>query len=163
MKKYYLSGYSLPELLLVLTILGILFSLTTINLLGVYHKNTLNTSTSTLTADMKQQQLKAMVGDTGGQPSLSSQGIYFESNRYTLYQGDSYVSSDPSSRFVINLSSDLQFSTILVPNSEIIFSKGSGEITNYNPSLDNVTLQNIRTGETKTIRINQFGTIIAIY
>ena len=162
MKNYHLSGFSLPELLLVMTILSVLFGLSGINLLNAYHKNTLNTTLPTLVADLKQQQLKTMVGDTEGQPAQNDYGVYFEQNRYTLFPGTAYSPSDPAN-FIINLNSDLQFSSIFVPSSQIIFSKGSGEVSNYNPIFDNITLQNIRTDETKTIRINQYGTIISVY
>lgn len=162
MKKYYLSGFSLPELLIVLTILGVLFSLTAINLLNVYHKNTLNTTVSTLIADLKQQQLKAMIGDTEGQAQHNPSGIYFQPDSYTLFPGNAYTPADPFN-FEIKLNNDLQFSDILVPSSQIVFSKGSGEVLNYNFSFDNITLKNIRTDETKTIRINQYGTVISVY
>lgn len=162
MKKYYLSGFSLPELLIVITILGVLFSLTTINLFNAYHKNTLNTTVTTLIADLKQQQLKAMVGDTEGQVSQNSYGVYFQPDLYTLFRGASYSPSDPSN-FDIRLNEDLQFSNILVTSSQVIFSKGSGEVSNYNAGFDYITLKNIRTDETKTIRINQYGTVINVY
>lgn len=161
MKKN-LSGFSLPELLLVLTILGILFSLTGVNLLNIYHKNTLNTTVTTFIADLKHEQLKAMVGDSEGQASPNPHGIYIQADRYTLFQGSLYSPSDPLN-FVIKLNSDLQFSNISVPGSQIIFSEGSGEVSNYNSGYDNVTLKNIRTDETKTIRINKYGAVINIY
>lgn len=158
----FLSGFTLPELLIVLTILGILFSLTGVNLLNIYHKNTLNTTVTTFIADLKHEQLKAMVGDSEGQASPNSHGIYIQADRYTLFQGSIYSPSDPLN-FAINLNSDLQFSNILVPSSQVIFAKGSGEVSNYNSGFDNITLKNIRTDETKTIRINQYGAIINIY
>ncbi|OGK24749.1 hypothetical protein A3D76_06975 [Candidatus Roizmanbacteria bacterium RIFCSPHIGHO2_02_FULL_37_9b] len=164
MKKNYLSGFSLPELLIVLTIMGILFSLTGINLLGAYGKNTLSTTISTLQADLKQQQLKAMVGDTEGQPSPNDYGIYFPAAglTYILFQGNSFSETNPTN-FSVNLNDDLQFTSIFVKDSQIIYAKGSGEFSNYENNLDYVTLRNINTDETKTIRFNQFGTVINIY
>ncbi|MBI4226096.1 type II secretion system protein [Candidatus Roizmanbacteria bacterium] len=162
MKKKYHAGFSLPELLIVLTILAVLFSLTAINLLTAYHKNTLHTSVTTLTSDLKHQQLKAMVGDTEGQTSSSPYGIFFQPNNYTLFRGSAYSSSE-ASNFIIALNSDLQFSNILVPDSQVIFAKGNGEISNYIENFNYVTLKNIRTDETKTIQINQLGTILNIY
>ena len=58
MKKNYSSGFTLTELMIVLAIIGLLFSLSGINLLGAYSKNTLNTTLTTTQADLKQQQLK---------------------------------------------------------------------------------------------------------
>lgn len=164
MSKNLQSGFSLTELIIVLTIIGILFSLTSINLLGAYAKNTLNTTVSTIQADLKQQQLKAMVGDTEGQGSTDSYGIYFPSagDSYVLFKGGSYSASDPLN-FEIKLNNDLQFSSLQVQGSQIIFTKNSGEFTNYLTNFDYVTLRNVNTDETKTIKINQLGTVISIY
>lgn len=164
MKKNLLSGFSLTELLIVLTVVGVLFSLTGINLLGAYSKNTLNTTISTIQADIKQQQLKAMVGDTEGQSSANDYGIYFPPDglSYILFQGSSYSESNPTN-FSLKLNGDLQFSSIQLQNSLIIFAKNSGEFSNYINNFDYLTLRNVNTDETKTIRINQMGTIINVY
>ena len=163
MKKN-LFGFTLPELLIVLTILASLFGLTSINMLNAYHKNSLGTSVTSLVNDLKHQQLKAMIGDTEGQASANDYGVYFTSDglSYTLFQGNSYSVSDPAN-FSINLNRDLRFSSIMLQNSQIIFAKGSGEFSNFNVNFDNITLTNVRTDETKTIRINQLGNIINVY
>lgn len=161
MKKN-LSGFTLTELIITLGILTILTGLTSVNLLGFYAKNTLNTSTPVLISDLRQQQLKAMIGDTEGSTSHAAYGVYFQPDRYTLFQGSAYSVSG-TANFDIVLNSDLQFSNIILPSSQIVFASGSGEVANYNPSFDYVTLKNVTTDETKTIRINQYGTIIDIY
>ncbi|OGK16089.1 hypothetical protein A2774_01820 [Candidatus Roizmanbacteria bacterium RIFCSPHIGHO2_01_FULL_39_12c] len=162
--RNYLAGYSLPELLLVLSILGVLFSISTINLFGSYHKNTLNTTVATFISDLKHQQTKAMAGDNEGQSNNDDYGTYFPPDglSYILFKGSTYDPAEPTN-FQVRLNGDLQFSSILVPGSEIIFAQGNGEILNYNAGFDNITVRNIRTDETKTIRINQVGTIINIY
>jgi len=162
MKKKLQSGFSFIELLIVLTIMGILFSVSGINLLGAYNSNSLGVAVTTLQADIKQQQLKAMVGDTEGQGAQDSYGIYFQTDNYILFKGATYSASDPLN-FSVDLDDSLQFSSLLIPDSQIIFTKGSGEVTNYNPSYDNVTLLNVNTEDTKTVRINRYGTVINIY
>ena len=161
MKKN-LAGFTLTELIITLAILLILTGLTSVNLLGFYAKNTLNTTVPTLVSDLKQQQLKAMVGDTDGETSHDAYGIYFQSDRYTLFQGSTYSTAD-TSNFDILLNRDLQFSNIILPSSQVVFASGSGEVANYNPSFDYVTLKNTSTDETKTVRINRYGTVIDIY
>lgn len=161
-KKTFLSGFTLPELLIVLAILASIFGLSTINLLSAYHKNTLGTTVSTLISNLKHQQMKSMTGDNEGQTEADDYGIYFLSDRYILFKGSTYNASDPLN-FTVNLNNDLQFSSILVPDSRIIFSRGNGEVANYNPSFDNITIHNTGSDENKTIRINQLGTIINIY
>lgn len=161
MKKR-LAGFTLIELIVTLSVLTILTGLTSVNLLGFYAKNTLNTSIPILISDLKQQQLKAMVGDTDGDTSHSAYGIYFQSDRYTLFQGPSYSDID-TANFDIVLNRDLQFSNIFLPDSQIVFASGSGEVANYDQNFDYVTLKNTSTDETKTVRINQYGTIINVY
>ncbi len=163
MKKKLQSGFTLTELIIVLTIVGILFTMTSTNLLGAYAKNTLNTTVSPIQADIKQQQLKAMVGDTEGQGTADEYGIYFPpaGTSYILFKGNTYSAAN-SSNFEVDLNNDLQFSSIQVQGSQIIFTKNSGEFSNFVNNFDYVTLRNINTDETKTIRLNQLGTVISI-
>ena len=160
MKKK-LSGFTLPELIVVVGILMILLSISSINLLTIYGKTSLGTKLSTLISDIKHQQLKSIVGDTEGETSAESYGIYFEQNRYTLFKGSSYSASDPLN-FIINLESDLQFSNIAFPQSQLVFSQGSGEISAYTSDTDTVTLTNIRTSDSKTLELNRYGVVVTI-
>lgn len=164
MKNKLQSGFTLVELIIVLTIIGVLFSMTTINLLGAYATNSLVTTVSTIQADLKQQQLKSMVGDTEGVGSADDYGIYFPDTgtSYILIKGNTYSESDPNN-FEIDLSNDLQFSSIQVQGSQVIFAKNSGEFSNHVLNFDYVTLRNINTDETKTIRLNELGTVISVY
>ncbi len=167
MKNFKLKrGFTLSELLIVIAIMGILLSLTTINLFSAYYKNNLNTSLDVLLADLRQQQLKAMVADTQGASTRRAHGIYFKSDSYVLYQGgltgNSYLSTDPFN-FEVKPNEEVQFTNIFLPNSQVLFASNSGEIVDYDPLLNYVTLKNIHTEETKTIRFNQFGTVDSIY
>ena len=107
---------------------------------------------------MKEQQIKAMIGDTGGRDSNSKYGIYFEPNRYVLFHGDSYDPLD-TSNFNVDLSSSLTFSSIDVPSSSIIFYESSGEVYQFDSDANKVTLQGMTNGETKELIINRYGVI----
>ena len=159
--KKKLSGFTLPEIIVVIGVMMVLLSLSSVNLLSIYGKTSLGTKVSTLVSDLKQQQLKSMVGDTEGESSADSYGIYFEQNRYILFKGTSYSGSDPLN-FAINLDSDLQFSTIAFPQSQIVFSQGSGEITGYASDSNTVTLTNIRTSDVKTLELNRYGVVVSV-
>lgn len=154
-------GFTIPELLIVMSVFGILITFITINLLGLQRKTSLNAVVTTLITDMKHQQVKAMSGDTEGRSSSDNYGIYFESDRYTLFHGNYYVLSD-TSNFVVNLSEDLEFSSILFPSSTMLFANGSGEIVDFNPGLNTIVLRNKGTGEKKTIEINKHGVITGV-
>lgn len=152
------NGFTLPELIITFAIAGVLLGLTTINLFGSKNKASLATTVITLIADANQQRLKAMVGDTEAGTTNESYGIYFAQNNYVLFRGSTYSPSD-SNNFTINLGDNIQFINNLFPQSQVVFSKGSGEILNFIPGSNTITLQNTITGEVKTLTINKLGTI----
>ncbi len=145
-------GLTLVELLLVMGIFAIIFSFATINLLNPQQKSTINSTTTTLISDLKEQQIKAMIGASEGIGSPQSYGIRFETDRYILFRGN-YSATEPRN-FTINLDSNLVFSSF-PPTQEIIFSKRSGEV--IDPG--NLTIQHIQTNAQKTMVINKLGAI----
>lgn len=149
-KKSY--GFTLVELLVTIGLIGSLIGLTTISLINVQRKVTLSSTITTLISDLKEQQTKAMTGDTGG-VSKDSYGIYLDTNRYILFHGDLFSSTDPSN-FAINLA-NIEFSN---PGTSIVFSQVSGEIA----AASNITLTDITNNQQKTIQINKYGVVTAI-
>lgn len=154
-KRIFSGGYTLPELLITMGIFAILVSLVTINLTYSQQNQTNDTTITTLISDIKEQQLKAMVGDTEGRATPDVYGIYFEANRYTLFHGNTYSASDPTN-FVINLNPTLQFIPI---NKTLLFLKLSGQVSGYSSGANTITLKNTTTNDQKTIRFNQFGIV----
>ncbi|OGD85668.1 hypothetical protein A2164_03070 [Candidatus Curtissbacteria bacterium RBG_13_35_7] len=146
------SAFTLIEILLVIAIFAILAGFTTINLIKPQTSASINSTVNTLVADIKEQQLKSMVGDTEGQSIAQTYGVRFETNRYILFHG-MYNPSEPSN-FEINLDSNTTF-TNLPSTQEFIFLKKSGEIINPN----SLTIQNNETNEQKTLTINRLGAI----
>jgi len=151
------AGFTLPELLIVMAILSILFGFMTPNLLHFRQRSVLNTTVDTLVTDLKSQQNKAMVGDTEGSGTISDYGVYFETNRYILFRGSSYDPLAPSN-FSINLDPSLTFSSINLPSSRVVFSKGSGE-TGLVSGSDTITLTDSTNSDQKIIKINIYGAI----
>lgn len=152
------QGITLVELIVVMAIFTTLIGLTTINLLGAKQQASLSTSVDTLITDIKEQQVKAMVGDTEGRGNTDKYGIHFETNTYTLFHG-TYTPGD-SSNSVISLGDSIQFSTVSFPSSQLIFSKGSGEVSGSGSNT--IVVQDISNGSTKTITINRYGVVTGI-
>lgn len=148
------KGLTQIELMVALGISAILLSIITINLSGSQRKSSLSSEVNKFVVDFKEQQIKSMVGDGEGTGAANDYGIYIESTKYTLFRGSTYSSSSPSN-FVINLSSTFQFTN---PNYQIVFKKGSGEIS----SSTSATLRTTTTNEQKTININKYGVVTAI-
>lgn len=154
-------GTTLTEMLLIVGLVLSLIGLSSINLTSSLDKASINSTASIVIADMLQQRIKAMVGDTEGRGTIDSYGIKFENNRYIAFHGTTYPIGDPDN-FIINLDTNLEFSSVTFPNSEIIFSKGSGEILGFTPGSNSVVVRNKNDGSTKTIVLNKYGVITGI-
>lgn len=152
------AGFTLIELIVTMVVFSILSGFITINLFGAKHNAALSTSIDLLTADMNQQQTKAMQGDTQGTGTLDNYGVYFGSTSYTLFHGSTYSSTD-SSNFTITLPDTMQLTNIALQNNQLVFAKGTGEILNYSSSNSAVTLYDSLTGVQKTVRLNRLGVI----
>lgn len=155
------KGFTLIELLIVLGIIGVMFTYASINLFSAQTETYLDSNLTSLLSDIKRQQLKSMLGETFGGASTYNFGIYFETNRYTLFQGTVFSPSDPSN-YSVDLEDTVQFSSINVPSSQLVFTKGGGEVVNYSAGSDTITIQDIRTSTQKTITVNQYGVITGV-
>lgn len=154
------NGLTVVELLIVMGIIGVLSAFTTVNLLGLQHHASINSSVDSLVADLRAQQLKAMNGDTENvSPNVT--GIYFGTNtQYTLFRGLNY-SAGNSNNFSVALDSVLRVTTTL-PGSKIVFASVSGEVVNYALNQDTVTIRDSLSTEQKVIKFNRYGTIISV-
>jgi len=146
-------GVTLVELAVVTSIIITLLGLITINLARSQQTVSLTSVEEILLVDLKQQQLKSMIGDTEGRATADSYGIHFDSNRYVLFHGTNYSSSDTSNS-IVNLESNMQFNN---PNSSIVFSKLSGTT-----SATVIELQDNTDSKLKRIHINTLGVITQI-
>jgi len=144
------QGFTILELIITMGIFAIVASLTTVNLTNSQRHTSLNSTTTTLISDLKQQQIKSMTGDTEGRSISSSYGIHFDSNQYVLFHGDSYNSSD-TSNFTITLDSNFSFLNL----GNIVFSRINGEST----GLTSIILRDNTINNQKDIRVNNYGVI----
>ncbi len=150
------SGFTLIEVILVMGIFAILAGFTTINLLRPQQSADLNSTTTTIIADIKQQQARSILGETGGGPVAVVHGIYFENNKYTLFKGLTYSAADPAN-FVVDLSTGLALGTTFA-GSQVIFNLQSGEISGFAEGANSVTLTSAG-GQSRTLTFNKYGVI----
>jgi prepilin-type N-terminal cleavage/methylation domain-containing protein len=153
------KGFTFIELIVVMTLFSILVGYVVINLVGARHQTSLQSAASEIVADLHNQQMKALYGATEGVANASSYGVYFDNSSYTLFKGNSYLLNDPSN-FVIDLDPSLEFSSINLPGSQIIYERVSGEVVSFNPSQTSVTLRNKQTSQQFVIATNKYGVII---
>ncbi len=153
------AGFTLIEILIALAVMLILLGLTTLNFTSIQHKTTLASTIEVLLADLGQQQIKAMVGDTEGRVATDNYGIHFISTGYTLFYR-SYSATD-AANFSVTMPTGQQVIASL-PESEVIFQKGSGDIVNYTATQSAVTLRDTTTGEQKVIQLNRYGVVTGV-
>lgn len=152
------SGFTLPEMVISIFVLLTLVSLITINLSYTQRRATINTAATQLVTDLKEQQIKAMSGDTEGRSSADNYGIYFQTANYVLFHGSSYNASD-SANTVISLDSSQQFQN---SGKTVLFNRVTGEVAGYNASSDTITLEDIPSGDEKVIEYNRYGVVTSV-
>lgn len=149
--KFVEGGFTIPELLVTMTIFVTLVGIATINLAGVKQRASLNTTSEIFIGDFRQQQLKSMMGDTEGRSEPDGYGIHFNSDSYTLFHGDNYSAGSPSN-FTVELGDNIKFLSI---PSDLIFSRVSGELS----SNGSIVLIDDTTNTTKTLEYNRYGVV----
>ena len=163
LKNYQLqAGFTLVELLLFMAIFSVLVGLVTINLLNAKQSASLSTTVSNFLTDLKQQQLRAMIGDTGGRASTDSYGISFGTTKYTLFHGT--APQGDSSDLAVNLGESMQFVTnaSTFPNSKIVFLKGSGEVSGFTSGQNAIIIKDVTNNNQKTITVNRYGVVTSV-
>jgi len=149
-------GFSLIELVAVMAISATLFGLVVFNLVGTQKASEIGAACDTLVTDMASQQTKAMLG--AGTSSGTNYGIHFQSDRYILFQGNTYNPSD-SNNFTITIDSGLSFTNILFPNGNLVFSSTSGTVSGYLNGSNYVILKDTQGSKSKTVTVNRYGVV----
>lgn len=149
------SGFTLVELLVVMTILLILFGLSTVALGQPQATTSSQDTVSTLVNDLKTQQLAAMSGTVGSASSQQPTGIYIQSNQYTLFTGSVYNAGD-SYNYVFTAPTGVSFSATF-PSSTVLFSKGDGAVSGFTAGSNTITITT--SSGSKLITITRFGAI----
>ena len=142
-------AFSIIEMLTVMGIIVILFSLTVPQLFRLRDRNNLQTATTKLISLIRQQQLNAM-------NSPSFYGIYFNQSGYTQFTGSTYIGTE-AANIISTLDYPLSFSLIDIPNSTLVFASGSGEVVGYDPSHNSIELEQTIYHEKHTILFNSLG------
>ncbi len=156
-KKLYLqAGFSLIETGIVVAVFSVLIGIATINLLGSKQKANVAGTVTLVVSDIKQQQTKAMTLTT--QSGVTADyGIYFTPENYVLFKGT--YSPDDANNFVVAYGENITASVSALPTNTILFSRQTGEVSNFDSSKNTLQLINSVTNEKKTIRINRYGVI----
>ncbi|HXK52874.1 type II secretion system protein [Candidatus Nomurabacteria bacterium] len=148
------SGFTLIELMLVIGLFAVLSSFVAVNLARPQVTSSVDKNANTIIADIKKQQLDAMVGKYTSD-STENKGIYFETNSYTLFSGNSYNAEDPNN-FTINVEEGTTLTSINLPSNQLVFEHLSGEISGYISGNSSITISHSG-GQSITISLNKMG------
>lgn len=158
--KNYRAGFTLVELMVTIAIFSMLVGVGAFSLIGAQHQSELASDLNTFLSDVKDQQVKAMTGDTDGESSSQKYGIYFSTNGYTLFTGSSYNPA-ATSNYVVTFPTGIELQTINLPGSTLIFN-GDGTIDGYSSTQNSVTLVNTNSSDQKTVNFNKLGVITQV-
>lgn len=156
------AGITYVEVMVGLAMFSLLLTLTTINFPNIIQRASMDATVVTTVSDIKDQQLKAMVGADNVDETFTSFGIHFQPDRYTLFRGSTYNNPGNATNYVVMLGDPIQFQTINLPNSQIIFSVRNGEVQNFNSAQNSITLINTVSNQQKTIQFNRLGVVTSI-
>lgn len=149
------KGFTFVEIVIVMGIMTILMMIASFNFFPIQQKTSLSLTIQSLITDMKQQQLKAMSGE-------STQGIYFDPDQknYVIFKGTTYESSN-TSNFNIPLGAQIIVSSIDFSGRQLLFAPVSGEISNFAAG-NKITMKNTTSNEERSIFFNKYGTVISV-
>jgi prepilin-type N-terminal cleavage/methylation domain-containing protein len=148
------KGFTLIEVLLVMSLIAIIAGLSTINLIQPQKTASLDGTVATLVADLRGQQIKAMGGDKVSASTSQTHGIYVQADRYTLFKG-TYSAAD-TDNFVVMMEGDTSLSTTNMPSSQLVFTKGLGAVSGFT-SAPTITVTS--GADSKIISLNRHGVV----
>lgn len=162
MKQRLQIGFTIVELVIVVSIVLILATLSAASLPSLQSSTSINSAVDELNPELRQQQMKAIQGDTEGRSTNDNYGIHFDATQYVLYHGVSYDPTDVDN-IVIPIKNNIQIFSTSFPSNNILFASVSGEIANYIPGSNTVVLRDVNnTSLTKTLQINRYGIITQV-
>ncbi|MBT4722345.1 hypothetical protein HN958_01305 [Candidatus Falkowbacteria bacterium] len=142
-----MRGFTLVEILIVTAITIILIAASFPIYENFQRDGKLDVARIELQENLKNVQAQAQAGVND-----SSHGVYFNSNSYIAYQGNSYAARDTDYDITYDV-----INNVIIVNApvEILFTKKTG----LPASAVTVTLQNQIDTEQKTVEVNEIGLI----
>ena len=157
-KKF--TGFTLIEVLVVMGIIAVIFSLSVLAVLNIQKGQLLDNHTWAVVSLLRQAQNQALNGVSVDGTNQTNFGVHFDdtAGQYTLFRGDSFDPSDPYN-FTQSLPSGLSFHLTLPSGNNVIFNKITGRVGNYNSLRHFIRIRDDNTGDEITIDFNQEGAV----
>jgi prepilin-type N-terminal cleavage/methylation domain-containing protein len=158
------KGFTLIELLLVIALFSTILILVTVNLFRPISQNQISSASSEISSILNQAKNRAMNSDSAGGASSERHGVHFESNKYVLFVGDSYDSSD-TKNFELLTPNNISLSpTLPCPSppgdcNNIVFEKISGEVIGFDDLSNSVCVTENSSNKTFLLKVNFVGVV----
>ena len=150
------NGFTLIEILLVISLFAITSSLLLVNITRPKGIADLQSTEDLIYATVKEAQSLAMAGSTG------DYGVHFELDRFTLFEGSTYSPGDPNN-LETTLNTNLTIESISLPSgggNDVVFSQISGEVQDLSlGGFGSFLLKESNTSETKTFTLTSLGAL----
>lgn len=151
--KFKIRGFTLLEILLVITILAISFGLFALYSQNTQSRNDLNSQTAVLVSNLRLAQSNASSGNTAGY-----NGIHLDAaaSSYTTFIGETFNAQD-NLNSIVQLPATISFQNVLLNGggTDVVFTGPKGDTDNYGTF--EVVLS--PTGQSILITVSKIGTI----
>lgn len=154
------KGFTLVELLVVIGIVAVIFSLSALAVLNIQRSRLLESNSWAIVSLLRQAQNQALNGVSVDGTNQVNFGVHFDAanRQYILFQGDSFNPADHYN-LVQEIPAGLEMILDLPADNNIIFHKITGRVNNYDGAHHQVTLRHPADGRTVTINFNIMGGI----
>ncbi len=152
------EGLTLAELVIAIALFSLLAVIGVGVLVSPQSRGRFGASKNLVISTLQIAQEKSVSGETAGGSEAQNFGVHFETDQYVLFVGASYNPNATTNQF-FELERNISFTSINFPAGNIIFDKGSGEVTGFDQSQNSVTLTDSGSGESTTLTINKAGVV----
>lgn len=155
MKTTYTKGFTLMEILLVLGLMGIVFSFTAFISFDTYHGSNFRNERGNIQGALLRARSRSINNVCSG-PCLKGQahGVHFSPTQYTLFQGDSYATRNTAYDESYTTNSGFTLSDL----TDVMFYQLSGDATTTPAGVWDLVMHD-STNHISTTSINQYGQI----
>lgn len=150
------SGFTLIEMMIVIGLLAVLFSLGGVVYTSFSRQDQLTSEAEKIVSALNEARAKTLAGYSGGGTDGLNFGVYFDSTGYVLFQGTTYIADSPTNQRV-NLAPKISLSEIAFPDQQIVFRRLTGEVIGFSSGQDFLILADQQSSRLRRLKINQLG------
>lgn len=151
------AGFSFVEVIMTLLLLVVLTGLAAMSTALTFNRVKIASELTTLLADLRQMQIKAMSGEIESGATNKAYGLWIGESEYQVFQGETRSGSVDLGTFEIE---GATFSSTF-SNDEVVFASGSGQILNFTPGQNTITIYKTGSLQQQTVTLNSYGVVTA--